>query len=147
MFPVLHMTSFRRKYLQLWEPSFSSDPPFEATLYLVFALGCVNSARVEPSVTLKTAQNFYEQARKIMPLDSLDIPSLEVVQYLLLLGNYLSFTRYSHRYCNTLAVAIQVAQTLGLHLEQNSLSANQLRREMGRRVWHLCLAMQRLVCL
>ncbi|CVL11162.1 related to transcription activator protein acu-15 [Fusarium proliferatum] len=145
MFPVLHMPSFKARYLRVWEsPSNDQalDTTFAASLNIVFALGCLNSSKTEPSLILSTAETFYERSRSILPLDSLDRPSLEVVQYLLLTGNYLSFTKYSHRYCNTLAMAIQVAQTIDLHRADHG-ATSQLQREMGRRVWHLCLTMQR----
>lgn len=145
MFPVLHMPSFKAKYLRVWQsPSNDQalDTTFAASLNIVFALGCFNSSKTEPSLILSTAETFYERSRSILPLDSLDRPSIEVVQYLLLTGNYLSFTKYSHRYCNTLAMAIQVAQTIDLHRADHN-TTSQLQREMGRRVWHLCLTMQR----
>ncbi|VTT58333.1 unnamed protein product [Fusarium fujikuroi] len=145
MFPVLHMPSFKARYLRVWEsPSNDQalDTTFAASLNIVFALGCLNSSNTEPSLILSTAETFYERSRSILPLDSLDRPSIEVVQYLLLTGNYLSFTKYSHRYCNTLAMAIQVAQTIDLHRADHD-TTSQLQREMGRRVWHLCLTMQR----
>ncbi|KAL5625776.1 hypothetical protein FOBRF1_000119 [Fusarium oxysporum] len=127
MFPVLHMPSFRKRYAQFWEPGpgpKSRDQTFEATVNIVIALGCVNSSSVNPCLGIQTARSFYERARDIMSLDT--------------------FTKHSHRYCNTLAVAIQIAQTLGLHQTHNNYTTNQLQREMGRRVWHLCLTMQRL---
>ncbi|KAG5655362.1 hypothetical protein KAF25_006865 [Fusarium avenaceum] len=148
MFPVLHLPTFKRRYIQLWEQPYSGqavDTTFEGTINMVFALGCVNSSKIEPALILKTASTFYKRARGVMPLDSLDSPSIEVVQYLLLTGNYLSFTKYSHRYCNTMAVAIQVAQIIGLNQAQKQASSNQLQWEMGKRVWHLCLTMQRLM--
>ncbi|SCV36739.1 related to transcription activator protein acu-15 [Fusarium fujikuroi] len=144
MFSVLHMPSFKARYLRVWEsPSNDQalDTTFAASLNIVFALGCLNSSNTEPSLILSTAETFYERSRSILPLDSLDRPSIEVVQYLLLTGNYLSFTKYSHRYCNTLAMAIQVAQTIDLHRADHD-TTSQLQREMGRRVWHLCLTMQ-----
>ncbi|KAF4423119.1 Zn(2)-C6 fungal-type DNA-binding domain [Fusarium acutatum] len=147
MFPVLHMPSFKAKYLRVWESPSSDqalDATFAASLNIVFALGCLNSSKTEPSLILPTAETFYERSRSLLPLDSLDRPSIEVVQYLLLTGNYLSFTKYSHRYCNTLAMAIQVAQTIDLHRADYD-TTSQLQREMGRRVWHLCLTMQRLM--
>lgn len=149
MFPVIHLPTFKMRYLQLWEQPYSGqavDTTFEATINMVFALGCVNSSNIQSALILKTASTFYERARVIMPLDSLDSPSIEVVQYLLLTGNYLSFTKYSHRYCNIMAVAIQVAQTIGLHQAQKQALSNQLQREMGKRVWHLSLTMQRSIC-
>lgn len=142
LFPILHMPTFRESYEHLWEPRRQSqfetsaeEATFHATLNIVFALGCINNSKIEPHLKLPTAGNFYRRARKLLPLDALDVPSLRVAQYLLLTANYLSFTKYSNRCCNTLAVAIQVAQTLGLHMDVESSSNNQLRREMSRRVW------------
>lgn len=150
LFPILHLPSFRASYMCLWEPerpgpweTLALEATFYATLNIVFALGCINNSNVEPHLKLRTAENFYRRARTLMPLDALDSPSLEVVQYLLLTTHYLSFTKYSHRCGNTLAVAIRVSQTLGLHVDKESSSKSQLRREMSRRVWHLCITMER----
>jgi hypothetical protein len=79
MFPVLHLPTFKKRYFQLWEQASSApavDTAFEATINMVLALGCVNSSKIESSVILKTASTFYERARGIMPLDSLDSPSI-----------------------------------------------------------------------
>ncbi|KFG78220.1 putative transcriptional regulatory protein [Metarhizium anisopliae] len=152
LFPILHLPSFRASYMCLWEPerpgpweTLTMEATFYATLNIVFALGCINNSNVEPHLKLRTAESFYRRARTLMPLDALDSPSLEVVQYLLLTTHYLSFTKYSHRCGNTLAVAIRVSQTLGLHVDKESSSKSQLRREMSRRVWHLCITMERLL--
>lgn len=152
LLPILHMPTFRRKYEHLWTPqgrspseTLAAEATFHATLNIVFALGCINNSDVEPYLKLRTAEGFYRRSRLIMPLDALDNPSLEVVQYLLLTTNYLTFTKYLQRCCNTLAVAIRVAQTLGLHRDAESSSGNQLRREMSRRTWHLCITLERSV--
>ncbi|KAI1146861.1 putative transcriptional regulatory protein [Nemania diffusa] len=135
LFPILHMPSFRARYERLWDPrgrfeTQADEVIFHATLNVVFALGCINSSNTESHVKVRTADCFYRRARKILPLDTLDHPSLGVAQYLLLMSNYLSFTKYTNRCCNTLAVAIRVCQILGL--------------QMRRRVWHICLVLERL---
>lgn len=154
LFPILHMPSFRQRYQYAWESrpqdacksdDLAVEATFYATLNMVFALGCLNSSKYEEHLKLPTAECFYRRSCALLPLDALDIPSLEVVQCLLLTTNYLTFTKYSHRCCNTLAVAIRVAQTVGLHIDVNSSSSSQLKREMSRRVWHLCLTMERCV--
>lgn len=154
LFPILHMPTFRASYGRLWEPerqghslfdNLAEETTFWATINIVFALGCLNNSSVEPPLKLRTADGFYRRARVLLPLDALDIPSLEVVQCLLLTTSYLSFTKYSNRCYNTLAVAMRVAQTLGLHVDVESSSTNQLRREMNRRVWYHCLTLERSV--
>lgn len=149
LFPILHMPAFRQRYARLWEPRRKSQDEdlalqatFYATLNIVFALGCLNNSKVEPSLKLRTSDSFYRRARVILPLDALDVASLEVVQYLLLTTNYLTYTKYSSRSWNTLGMAIRIAQTLRLHVDAES-SSNQLKREMGRRVWYHCVTLER----
>jgi hypothetical protein len=152
LFPILHMPTFRKSYEGVWErktqaqsQSLQSEATFYATLNIVFALGCLSNSKVKQQLKLQTADAFYRRARALLPLDALNIPSLEVVQSLLLTASYLSFTKYSNRCCNTLAVAIRVAQAIGLHMDVTSSSSNQLEREMNRRVWHHCLVLERFV--
>ncbi|KAI1747590.1 putative transcriptional regulatory protein [Xylaria castorea] len=151
LFPILHMPTFRNYYERLWDPrkpgrfeTQAEEAVFYATLNVVFALGCINDSTTESQLKIRTADCFYRRARKILPLDALDRLSLGVAQYLLLMSNYLSFTKYINRCCNTLAVAIRVCQILGLHVDADVPSSNQLNREMSRRVWHICLTLERL---
>lgn len=150
LFPILHMPTFRKTYERHWETqrcgqfeSLAAEAAFYATLNIVFAVGCLNNSKCEPRLKLPTADTFYRRARALLPLDALDIPSLEAVQCLLLITSYLTYTKYSNRCCNTLSVAIRVAQTLGLDVDIGSSSHKQLRKEMGRRVWHHCLTLER----
>ncbi|KAI0465831.1 putative transcriptional regulatory protein [Xylaria cf. heliscus] len=151
LFPILHMPTFRGCYKRLWDARKPSrfeteaeEAVFYATLNVVFALGCINDSTTESHLKMRTADCFYSRARKILPLDALDHLSLGVAQYLLLISNYLSFTKYTNRCCNTLAVAIRVCRNLGLHADTDLSSSNQLNREMRRRVWHICLTLERL---
>ncbi|KAI1742768.1 putative transcriptional regulatory protein [Xylaria scruposa] len=151
LFPILHMPTFRNQYARLWDPrklgrfkTQAEEAVFYATLNTVFALGCINDSATELHLKLRTADCFYRRARKILPLDALDHPSLGVAQYLLLMSTYLSYTKYTNRCCSTLAVAIRVCQIIGLRVDADSSSTSQLNREMNRRVWHICLTLDRL---
>ncbi|KAI1287727.1 putative transcriptional regulatory protein [Xylaria venustula] len=153
LFPVLHMPTFRRCYERLWErrspdrfKTSAEEAVFHATLNMVFALGCINDSTTESRLKIRTADCFYRRARGILPPDALDHLSLSVAQYLLLMSIYFSFTKYTNRRCNTLAVAIRVCQTLGLQVDDSSFSSNQLDREMRRRTWHICMVLERLYC-
>lgn len=141
LFPILHMPTFRQSYESLWESqrrthsqSSATEATLHATLNTALALGCLIHSNVKPQLKLRTADAFYQRARVLWPLDALDVPSLGVVQCLLLTVNYLSFPKYSNGCRNTLAVAIRVAQTLGLHMDVEAYPGNQLKREMSRRV-------------
>lgn len=152
LFPILHIPSFRKSYVSLWEDqgqtpfdSQGAKVTFWASLNIVFALGCINSPEIEPPLKLKMSKNFYQRAQAILPMDTLDVPSLAIVQYLLLTTHYLSFTTHFFRCFNTLAVAIRVAQTLGLGIDAEPFASNQLKREMSKRAWYHCLSMDRSV--
>ncbi|KAI0427793.1 putative transcriptional regulatory protein [Xylaria sp. FL1042] len=151
LFPILHMPTFRSCYEHLWESpprdrfkTPAEEVVFHATLNIVFALGCINDSITESHLKMRTADCFYRRARRILSLDALDHLSLGVAQYLLLTSTYFSYTKYASRCCNTLAVAIRVCLSLNLQADVDSCSSNQLNREMSRRVWHICLTLERL---
>ena len=65
---------------------------------------------------------------------------------LLLNGVYLQSTYYPNRCWNSVGLAIRVAQSLGLHNEHRTTQKrSQLQTEMGRRIWHNCMALDRSV--
>lgn len=150
LFPIVHLPTFRKHYEGIWESTkqfenLGAEATFHATLNAVFSLGCLNSDDFERQDKIRISEQFYRRARVILPLDALDVPSIEVVQYLLLTVTYLSFTKYSHRVFNVLAVASRISQTLGLHKDVDAVSNNQLKREMSRRTWHHCMTLERSV--
>ena len=152
LFPLLHMPTFRENYELIWQPqgqaqfeNLTDKVTFYAILSMVLALGCLNNSHIEHQLKQRTAHAFYRRTRDLLPLDALDVPSIGVVQCLLLTSIYLSCTKYSSRCCNTLAVAIRVAHGLGLHLVDGPISSNQLGREMNKRVWYHCLMLERWV--
>lgn len=150
VFPILNMVSFRTKYEELWRKSTPEQPTpvavsdivFYAMLNMVFALGSLNTPNAEPRAQIQVADVFYRRARRLVQLESLDASSLEAIQYCLLTASYLLSTKYTNRCHTTLAVAIRYAQLLNLH-DDTEIFNNQLKRELGKRLWHLSLTMDR----
>lgn len=160
LFPVLHRPSFMKHYERLWssDPHTNGEDPeplygleeviFTSTLNLVFALGCNFSNLVEPSQKNSVADDFYQRSRNLLLFEILDSTSMALVQMLLLTGVYLQSTQYANRCWNFVGLAIRVAQTLGLHLDNNGKkSPPQLEREMRRRVWFTCVNLDRLLAM
>lgn len=153
IFPVLHKPSLLAKYEELWRPEndacFFSDTSevdnalFSSTLNLIFALGCQLSTLVPSRKKASMADEFYQRSRKLFVFEILDSTSLRLVQWLLLQGVYLQSSRYATRCWNVVGLAIRVAQSLGLHLNIERKGETQLMREMRRRVWYSCLALDR----
>lgn len=153
VFPILHKTSFMHKYAEVWSSEPYNGPngtnevdeiAFSASLNLTFALGCQFSSLVAANKRVAVADEFYQRARKIFNYDVLDTSSMPVLQMLLLTGVYLQSTKYSERCWNTVGLAIRAAQTLGLHSEITSRQpTGQVTREVRRRVWHVCVTLDR----
>lgn len=155
LFPILHKPSFLKQYQTLWANE--QDPEtrdidslgleeliFTATLNLVFALGCKFSNLVAPAQKNSMADEFYQKSRHLLLFEVLDSTSLSLVQMLCLTGVYLQSTQHANRCWNSVGLAIRVAQSLGLHLnEVGGRKIPQLEREMRRRVWHTCVVLDR----
>jgi hypothetical protein len=151
IFPILHRPTFTRFYNKLWGPTSLADTP-EATdgpimlaiLNLVLAIGCRTAEIVQHGSRALLSDQFYQRARGLVPIDALDVASLPAVQMLLLTAVYLQSTTYSSRYWNIVALATRMAQSLGLHLNRStSAISNQVEREMRRRIWYTCVALER----
>ncbi|KAF5971920.1 hypothetical protein FBULB1_8970 [Fusarium bulbicola] len=153
IFPILHRPSFSTMYDDLWKQNISpahrekqtkDDVVFHAILNMALALGCQRSDQISSEQRHKISDSFYRRPYRLVSIETLDFSSLQIVQLLLLRAIYLHCTTYANRCWNMVGVALRVAQGLGLHLEQTALSKNQLQREMRRRVWHNCFALDRL---
>ncbi|SMR48120.1 unnamed protein product [Zymoseptoria tritici ST99CH_1E4] len=156
LFPVLHRPTFQRKYEQLWtdngpeahseETSEAEEAAFNSTLNLVFAVGCKFSSHLDPGQKSSVSDNFYQRSRQAYPFDILDSTSISLVQMLLLMAVYLQSTEYASRCWNSAGLAIRMAQSLGLHVDQIGRKGNtQLEVQMRRRIWHTCIHLDRLL--
>jgi len=70
-----------------------------------------------------------------------DIENLQIVQALLLMGNYLHSSNRPNRCWNVVGLGIRVALGLGLHIERNS--GDLLDQQARRRAWSGCVMMDR----
>ncbi|WPA98880.1 uncharacterized protein RHO25_003493 [Cercospora beticola] len=156
LFPVLHRPSFLRKYEALWtddehEGSRGTDSEveeatFTSSLNLVFAIGCKFSALVDVTQKSSVAEDFFQRARQFYAYDILDSTSISVVQMLVLTGVYLQSTQHARRCWNSVGLAIRMAQSLGLHVDQSfRQSTSQVEQQMRLRIWHTCIHLDRLL--
>ncbi|EWZ36404.1 hypothetical protein FOZG_10412 [Fusarium oxysporum Fo47] len=154
VYPILHIPTFMRFYNRLWEPGDVEDgseatenPIMLATLNMVLAIGCRFTHSPKTGNRAALADQFYQRARRLVPIDTLDEATLPVVQLLLLNALHLQSTMHSNRCWNMVGLATRVAQSLGLHTDaRKSSSTSQLEREMRRRVWYVCVTLDRLIC-
>lgn len=151
VFPVIHLTSFLSAYESFWlslsEPNASHVADFNKVIFvtilnLVFSLGCQFSNKIPAEKRLETAELYYRQSRKAYVFDCLDSASLSQVQVLLLNGIYLQSTQNASRCWNSVGLAIRTAQSLGIDGE-TPMVKTQFDREMCRRIWYTCVALDR----
>lgn len=155
IFPLLHRPTFEAAYSRVWSnvgASFSAhvtgrieDVLFHSILNMVFSLGSQANESFTQAQKEKLADEFYRRSQALISVETLDFSSLEVVQLLLLRGLYLLYTPHTDRCWNMVGLAIRVAQGLDLHdacLDETG--KGQLTREMRRRVWCNCVALDRL---
>jgi hypothetical protein len=148
LFPILHMPTIRRDYESLRNkvPDHTRSTAelimFYANLNMVFALGCLSGTVIAVETIEERANVFYLRARQLVPLDAIDTPSLETVQYSLLTTQYLQHSKRYNRAHLAVGVAIRTAQTLQLDVVAET-AHDQLTREMARRVWHGCVTTER----
>lgn len=117
---------------------------FMSLLNLVFALGSKLSTLVPSSQKAAVADDFYQKSRAISEYMILDSTTVATVQLLALSGVYLQSTQYASRCWNCVGLAIRAAQSLGMHSEGGGKrKVPQMEREMGRRIWHTCVSLDR----
>ncbi|KAJ8104425.1 fungal-specific transcription factor domain-containing protein [Lipomyces tetrasporus] len=144
---ILHRPSFEAQYDRLWQSNAvldthrrdeAPDVVFYSTLNIVLALSC-------PRYEALSQAARYDLADELISVETLDMSTLSIVQ-LLLRGIYLLYTPYTDRCWNIASVAIRIAQNIGLDTPRlHEESPNQLVREMRRRVWYTCVAVDRLI--
>ncbi|KAI5237933.1 hypothetical protein E4T43_07757 [Aureobasidium subglaciale] len=157
LFPILHRPTFVRSYEKLWtsqpdEESKTDDSRrdfeealFLSTLNIVFALSTRFCNSIPEPEKGTMVSEFYNMSKQTFQYDALDCTSFPVLQMLLLQAVHLQSTTEVTRCWNLLGVATRMAQSLGLHSEQTYQSQKTVySREMGKRLWHSCLVLDRL---
>jgi hypothetical protein len=145
LYPFVHKPSFQKEYEELWTGSDSPNTPmFHCILNIAFALGCQLNAAIPPESRESVSMVYFERSRQLLHFDILEGGDFEVVQALLLMGQYLQSTNSPSRCWNVVGMAVRIAQGLGLHHQgTKSMLSTQRDREMRRRVWHGCVLMDR----
>ncbi|KAM3426555.1 hypothetical protein NHJ13734_009391 [Beauveria thailandica] len=147
--PVHDWTIFKQAYTDMWLGK-SSERISESELYcmtnLSFALGSQFSQNIPPQQRRELGQTFWRRAETIFDSHLRSAPSMEGVQCLLMMGLFLQGASDSHRCWMTVGSAIRMAQSLGLYSSSSANTNGSFREiEIGRRVWHGCVFMDRSV--
>ncbi|KAJ4990961.1 C6 transcription factor [Stagonosporopsis vannaccii] len=164
IYPCLHKPAFEAIYESLWsgQPVPVSEVPLMQTarlsniclVNLVLVLGCQYSigSGIDPGVRHGSQQAaiYFERAQLAFYYDPLSdrAPSLQQVQVLLLMVQYLKSIGSTQKAWDLIGPAIRMCQRLGLHIPAASTSQTMTRfsdREIVRRVWHGCVMVERML--
>ncbi|CEL11170.1 hypothetical protein ASPCAL14275 [Aspergillus calidoustus] len=145
LFPYIHEETFRETYAQLKSNHTVTRRTWLGVLNIVLALATLSTVlpvgdgekrRVE-------AEAFYHRANALCAEHVMNGASLEIVQYLLLVTQYMQGTRSSNQTWTTHGLAVKVALQLGLHSAETSKRLPPVEREMRKRTWFGCVVLDR----
>lgn len=148
LYPFLDRQGFEESYESIWSGSSpnTDERMLMCTVNVIFALGCQLSESIRAERREASAKVYFKRAQDLLRLDLWDIGSTELIQCLLLMGQYLQSTNTPHQCWMVVGHAVRVAQSLGFHLPESSFGLQSPReRELARRIWHGCILMDRCV--
>lgn len=146
LYPLIHRPTFLQEYQRVWtgEKESTGEYLIYCILNTIFAIICQLQRRISPEEKGGDGEVYFRRATKLLHLDVIANGSLELVQALLLMGQYLQGTELPHSCWMVIGLAIRTAQGLGLHLPPTSANlGRQQEREIVRRLWHGCVFMDR----
>lgn len=150
IFPWVDRLRFMRWYEGLWTGREDTDRHVDEQVYhcilnTIFATSYKLDTSLNASDQETMSNTHFQRAQKLFCLDLMDVSHIELVQALLLMGQYLQSTHMSRRCFQCIGLAIWIAQDMGLHIPETlSLIKSQHDREMARRTWHGCILMDRI---
>jgi hypothetical protein len=148
LYPFLDRQVFEDAYNSIWRGSQTGvdERMFMCMVNVIFALGSQLSQSIKAELRGPTAKVYFKRAQELLHLDLWSMGSIELVQTLLLMGQYLQSTTNPHQCWMVIGHAIRIAQGLGLHLAETSAELRSAReREVARRIWHGCIMMDRIL--
>lgn len=99
LYPFLDPEIFKKAYESVWigSPLFLDERILMCTLNTVFALACQLSASIKPEDREGSARLYFKRAQQLLQLNIWDEGSAELIQCLLLMGQYLQSTSSPHQ--------------------------------------------------
>lgn len=146
LYPFLDRAKWDRYYANLFAGTRlgTDERVFVSTLNIIFALSTQLIESLQPEQRDGASRVYFQRAQALLRLGLWEPGSLELVQCLLLMSQYLQTTSNAHQTWMVVGSAVRTAQSLGLHLPETSAGiADPVERELIRRLWHGCVLMDR----
>jgi hypothetical protein len=146
----LHEYTFRQRYERLWlredlggEEAVENNLAWFGLVNLIFAFGSVHTKTIgHMSISNK---RFFNRAKTLVLSSLFQVATIELVQALLLMGQYLNSSLELDNSWTVIGLAIRMAQSLGLHQDSTTLGLTAIDQEVRKRVWWGCFVIDRLL--
>lgn len=149
LYPFVHEQTFRLDYERIYlrhdrENISESRPVSIALLYMVFAHGAEFCKSLSETEAGRMAADFVDKAKRIVFAHMFRQESLELVQSLLLMCQYLQSTLELNQCWSLVGLMTRTAISLGLHFNPPaSDTLTTIEREVRKRVWFGCFMIDR----
>ncbi|KGO78417.1 Transcription factor, fungi [Penicillium italicum] len=146
LLPFIHEMSFCETYRQMRLKGFSKiRRNWLGLLNIILAISTSLSMKDEltSEERIQESDMYYQRANSLCDRDSKRNASLEMVQYLLVLGQYLQGTQKSIQAWTTHGLAISIAYQIGLHSPDRNQGYSPLENEIRKRTWFGCVLLDR----
>ena len=143
LYPYLHRPSIQQAYNETAATGFKRvRPSWLALLNLVFALAVQTSNDTNSTSERAEAALFFQRAKRVFSQNILSTNSLESMQVMLLMCQYLQSSRKPNQCWNVLGIAIRIGQGLGLHMmKTGNNTATRLEQEIRKWTWYAAIVL------
>ncbi|KAJ9203744.1 transcriptional regulator family: Fungal Specific TF [Paecilomyces variotii] len=148
LYPFVDRAQLNAQYNNIWtgESSEYDENMLMCTFNTIFALSCQLSDSIEPRERRASADVFFSRAKELLQFNLWNSGSAELIQCLLLMGQYLQSTDSAHQCWIVIGLAVRNAQSLGLHLPSTISRFESLQEQrLARIIWYGCVLMDRVV--
>ncbi|KAJ5954862.1 C6 transcription factor [Penicillium viridicatum] len=144
LFPYIHPLSFLETYRGMSENKFKIRRTWLGLLNMMLAMVKITAPSEEPAEQrIAAADVFYKRALGLCGKEMLRGTTVEVVQYLLLMGQYMQGTQKSVQAWTVHGLAVKAALQLGLHSKDASRVFSPQEKEIRKRTWTLSMTLGR----
>ncbi|KAJ5373434.1 hypothetical protein N7517_005440 [Penicillium concentricum] len=146
LFPYIYPPVFLETYHQMTRENFSRvRRTWLGLLNMVLAMATITAIPGSASADARIEESdvFYQRGLGLCGSEILRGTTLEVVQYLLLMGQYLQGTQKSIQAWTVHGLAVKAALQLGLHSRHASKLFSPIEQEMRKRTWYGCVVLDR----
>ncbi|EED18875.1 C6 transcription factor, putative [Talaromyces stipitatus ATCC 10500] len=147
LFPYIHPDTIFGTYSELRKGSKKIRRTWLGLLNMILAMAKLTtvSGHSPAENCIRESSVYYSRAFNLCRGEILRGTTLEVVQYLLLMGQYLQGTQKSVQAWTIHGLTVKAALQLGLHSKDASKAFPPLEQEMRKRTWFGCVVLDRVL--